>query len=556
MSPTRDLDPFPKARAGASAADGAAKSSTANGQDGARREIAELSDKLRTYPARRMNLANGLRATVVILTATLSCAAGSGWLAQPGFAAEPAGASNAGAAGGGAPAAAAAQTLSAEELDQLVAPIALYPDDLLATVLMASTYPLEIVQADRWARSNKSLKGAALKAALAKQPWDDTVKALVVTPQVLATISEQLDWTQKLGDAVLAQQADVMDAVQRLRLKAQQAGYLKSTKEQTVSVASAPASQAPQTGGGGSAAATQVVVIQSAQPGVVSVPYYDPVVVYGAWPYASYPPYYWPPPAGYYGYYPGWVPGRALAAGVSFGLGLAWANAITGGFNWGRGDINIGQININSGNTVNAAKFQQWQHNPVHRGGVRYSNTEVTAKFSKTNAIEVGNRAEFRGRINNGAGAGGNLQGTAGAEAIKSQLGSGGAGNPKGKPATGEIKAQRGSANLKVQGGSAGVKAQGGSVDLKAKAGTADVKVQGGSAKLKAQGGSSNLKVKAGGEGAGAFSGAKQGGAAAKAYSDRGQASMKSAGGGGAKPAVQKGGGGRSGRGKGELLRR
>ena len=125
-----------------------------------------------------------------------------------------------------------------------MAPIALYPDDLLANVLMASTYPLEIVQADRWARSHKSLKGDKLAAALETQRWDDTIKSLVTTPQVLATMSEQLDWTQKLGDAVLAQQADVMDAVQRLRLKAQQANYLKTTKEQTVTVVPAEAAAA------------------------------------------------------------------------------------------------------------------------------------------------------------------------------------------------------------------------------------------------------------------------------------------------------------------------
>ena len=124
--------------------------------------------------------------------------------------------------------------LKPAELDQLLAPIALYPDPLLSEVLIA--YALEVVQADRWAKSNKALKGDALTGALAKQSWDDSVKSLVQVPDVLGMMSEQLDWTQKLGDAVLAQQADVMDAVQRLRARAHANGKLESTKQQTVTV--------------------------------------------------------------------------------------------------------------------------------------------------------------------------------------------------------------------------------------------------------------------------------------------------------------------------------
>src|SRR5215470_7682112 len=127
------------------------------------------------------------------------------------------------------PAAASNQELlKPEELDALVAPIALYPDTLLAEVLMASTYPLEVVQADRWAKENKNLKGDQLKAAVDKQGWDESVKSLVATPSVLSMMSTKLDWTQKLGDAVLAQQPDVMDAVQRLRAKAQANNKLAS----------------------------------------------------------------------------------------------------------------------------------------------------------------------------------------------------------------------------------------------------------------------------------------------------------------------------------------
>ena len=177
------------------------------------------------------------------------------------------------------------QLLDKAQLDQVVAPIALYPDTLLAQVLMASTYPLEIVQAARWQAANKSLKGDKLDAALAKQDWDDSVKALVATPTVLTMMNDELDWTTSLGDAVLAQQADVMDAIQRLRGMAQQNGKLATTEQQKVSVAQE--------------AEKQVIVIESAAPDVVYVPYYEPAVVYGPWPYPAYPPYYYPPAPGW-----------------------------------------------------------------------------------------------------------------------------------------------------------------------------------------------------------------------------------------------------------------
>src|SRR5262245_38714714 len=173
------------------------------------------------------------------------------------------------------------QLLDAAQLDQLVAPIALYPDSLLAQVLMASTYPLEVVQADRFAKTNKKLKGDKLKQALDQQNWDASVKELVSTPTVLATMNEQLEWTQKLGDAVLAQQADVMDAIQRLRAKAQANGKLETTEQQTVTVTQ------PQQAG-----QQQVISIEPTSPEVVHVPYYDPGVVYGEWSYPEYPPYY------------------------------------------------------------------------------------------------------------------------------------------------------------------------------------------------------------------------------------------------------------------------
>ena len=174
------------------------------------------------------------------------------------------------------PAAPTAELLKPEQLEALVAPIALYPDDLLANVLAASTYPLEVVQADRWLKERKSLKGDALKVEVDKQPWDDSVKALASTADVLAMMSDKIEWTKNLGDAFLAQQPDVMDAIQRLRSKAYDNKKLVTTKQQKVSVQTQENKQ--------------VVVIQSADPEMIYVPYYDPATVYGSWPYAEYPP--------------------------------------------------------------------------------------------------------------------------------------------------------------------------------------------------------------------------------------------------------------------------
>ena len=234
--------------------------------------------------------------------------------------------------------------LKPEELDQLVAPIALYPDPLLAEVLMASAYPLDIVQADRWLRSHKNLKGDQLKAALAKEDWDDSIKSLAATPDVLAMMSEKLDWTEKLGDAVVDQQPDVMDAIQRLRAKAQANNKLTSTKQQTVKV--------DQVQG------RQIIAIQPTDPDTVYVPYYDPAVVYGAWPYPDYPPYYWPPPP-YVGY-------GLLAGGLAFGAGYALGNWWSGGY-WG-GNINWS----GGGNNINITPPGNRPAHPIAGGGNRW----------------------------------------------------------------------------------------------------------------------------------------------------------------------------------------
>ena len=266
------------------------------------------------------------------------------------------------------------QVLKPQQLDALVAPIALYPDALLSQVLMASTYPLEVVQAERWALQHKKLEGDPLKKEVEKQGWDDSVKSLVATPSVLTMMSKKLDWTQKLGDAVLAQQADVMDAIQRLRSKAYATEKLRPSKEQNVTVR--------QEGD------KQVVAIEPTNAGTLYVPYYDPAVVYGEWPYPDYPPYYYYPEEGY-------LPGGIIATGIAFGAGYALWRWTTGGRFWG-GDINWGggQIDINRG-----AHVEHWRHNSQHRRGVAYNNPNVRQKFAgNTNRPANKGQLDLRGR--------------------------------------------------------------------------------------------------------------------------------------------------------------
>lgn len=268
-----------------------------------------------------------------------------------------------------------ADLLKPEQLEALVAPIALYPDELLANVLAASTYPLEVVQADRWLKERKTLKGDALKTEVDKQAWDDSVKALASTADVLTMMSDQLDWTKKLGDAFLAQQPDVMDAIQRLRTKAYDNKKLVTTKQQKVSVQSQEGKQ--------------VVVIQQANPAEMYVPYYDPATVYGSWPYAEYPPYYWG--------YPSYIGAGVVAAGLAFGTAWAigrWGNYWGGGCNWGNRNVYVNHRTTNIGNG--------WQHNPAHRQGVRYNNTNVQQRFGNNNLkAGVSDRMDFRGRDGN-----------------------------------------------------------------------------------------------------------------------------------------------------------
>jgi hypothetical protein len=272
--------------------------------------------------------------------------------------------------------------LKAKELEALVAPIALYPDPLLAEILIASTYPLEVVQADRWLRSNKHLKEDGLKSEADKQSWDGSIKSLAGTPSVLEMMSTQLEWTQKLGNAVLAQQSDVMSAIQRLRSKAYQNGKLTSTKGQTVSTRQVESNQ--------------IVTIEPAAPDAISVPYYDPAVVYAPWPSSDYPPYYFEPPA--------YIPANIVQAGIAFGAGYllgrwtAGGNFWGGGFHWDKGGININRP-INS----DRDRVTHWQHNPKHRHGVKYANANVRQRFVNSN-IRAGSdaRANLRSRTKEG----------------------------------------------------------------------------------------------------------------------------------------------------------
>jgi hypothetical protein len=267
-----------------------------------------------------------------------------------------------------------AELLKPEQLEALVAPIALYPDELLANVLAASTYPLEVVQADRWLKAQKTLKGDALKKEVEKQSWDNSVKALASTADVISMMSDKVDWTKNLGDAVLAQQPDVMDAIQRLRSKAYDNKKLVTTKQQKVSVQTQENKQA--------------IVIEPADPNTMYVPYYDPATVYGAWPYAEYPPYYFG--------YPSYIGAGVIAAGLAFGTAWAigrWGNYWGGGFNWGGRNLYV-----NHHNRINNVG-NNWQHNPAHRQGVRYNNVNVQQRFGNNN-LKAGasNRMDFRGR--------------------------------------------------------------------------------------------------------------------------------------------------------------
>lgn len=258
-----------------------------------------------------------------------------------------------------------------DQLDSLVAPIALYPDPLLSQVLVASTYPLEVIQLQQWLEKNKSLKGDALAQAAKKQDWDPSIQAMAVLPDVVKQLAENIKWTTDLGNAFLAQQGDVMDAVQRMRKKAKDAGNLKSTEQQKVETKVVESKQ--------------VIVVQPSSPEVIYVPSYNPTVVYGP-PVYPYPPIAYPSP----GYY-------AAGMAVSFGVGMMVGAAVSGGWGWGCGwghndvtvnrnntFVNNSNRNLQGGNRVNSQGGNTWQHNPQHRGGAPYSNRATANRYAGT----------------------------------------------------------------------------------------------------------------------------------------------------------------------------
>lgn len=302
-----------------------------------------------------------------------------------------------------------------EELDQMLAPVALYPDPLLMQVLMAATYPLDVVKATNWSKAHPDKKGDAAVQAVAPEPWDVSVKSLVAFPQVLLVMSDKIDWTQKLGDAFLGQQKDVLDSVQRLRRQAQAAGNLTSNPQQSVT------------------AQGQTIVIQPADPQVIYVPAYNPTVVYGAWAYPAYPPVYYPPPPAYY-------PGGAFVSGFAWGLGVAAVGAIFSDCDWGHGDVNINvnkavNIDHNYAKTGNVRtgdiNRSTWQHNPQQRGGVAYRDSASQQRYGK-NVPGAEGRQQYRGR-ETGVPASAQQRPAGGGE----RAGSSGAGNrPAQQPAT------------------------------------------------------------------------------------------------------------------------
>ena len=262
-----------------------------------------------------------------------------------------------------------------QELDQMLAPVALYPDSLLSQILMASTYPIEVVQAARWSRANPGLSGDAAVKAVEQNNWDPSVKSLVAFPQVISMMDEKLDWMERLGDAFLSQQQQVMDTVQQLRQKAQAAGNLQSNENVRVE---------PQ---------GQTIVIEQANPQIVYVPYYNPTVVYGPWWYPEYPPVYWGPWPGYYAR-PGFGAGFYWGAGITIGAGFFF-----GAFDWPHRHVTV--VNVNNYYYRPPARAPNgppggWYHDPGHRRGVPYRDPVLRQEFGRRDTRPDARR-EFRG---------------------------------------------------------------------------------------------------------------------------------------------------------------
>ncbi|WP_305046053.1 DUF3300 domain-containing protein [Geoalkalibacter sp.] len=260
---------------------------------------------------------------------------------------------------------------SRAELAQLLAPIALYPDALLAQVLMASTYPIEVIEAERWVRMNPGLRDAALDAALLDKPWDPSVKALCHFPTVLALMSEKIGPTTDLGNAFLAQEAEVMAMVQELRAAAYAQGNLTSSATQRVIVE------------------REVLLIQPTNPRVIYVPYYDPFWVYGPWWYPAYPPYYWGPSGVSLGYAIGYWPGVSLR--FTFG---SWSY-----LDWRRHQVilHVHQRPAFVRHHHWVSNSGPWRHSPAHRRGVAYGDRSRFDRDGREFSRPTETRRDVRG---------------------------------------------------------------------------------------------------------------------------------------------------------------
>lgn len=267
-----------------------------------------------------------------------------------------------------------AYKFSKEELTQMLAPIALYPDSLTAQILIASTYPLEVVEADRWRSKNLQLKGDELDAALQNRDWDPGIKSLCHFPDILKSMSDKLDQTRKLGDAFLAQEEEVMATIQELRNKARDQGNLNTTNEQKVVVEK------------------EIIRIEPANPQVIYVPVYDPAYVYGPWWYPAYPPYYWYYPAGYYsGAYIGFAPSIFIGLNV---FPWVW-------FDWSYHRVHIDINRTRSFHRYPVRRVDRgnvWSHNPQHRRGVAYRDQRTGERFgSRGTRVSSPTNPERRG---------------------------------------------------------------------------------------------------------------------------------------------------------------
>ena len=326
--------------------------------------------------------------------------------------------------------------IPAEQLDSLVAPIALYPDPLLSQTLVASTYPLEVIQLQQWLAQNTKLKDKALADAVKKQDWDPSIQSLAALPDVVKLLSENIKWTTDLGNAFLAQQDDVMAAVQRMRRKAKDAGNLKSSEQVKVETKTVEK--------------TQVIVVEQTNPQVIYVPSYNPTVVYGA-PVYAYPPIAYPPP----GYY---AAGMAISFGVGVAMGAMWSGGWGYNCGWHGGNNNItinnnnnfvnnsNRQNVNGGNRVNSGN-SNWQHNPQHRGGAPYSDRGTANKYGGTARGDSmqsrqNNARQNQARQQPSTG----TRGGAGAGNMNSNRGSGSSAGNRGGASAGNMSSNRGTA--------------------------------------------------------------------------------------------------------------